>query len=482
MALNNKSKNNPPKDIFTLQEKVIFDYYLLKIYAVGKRHDEFAHSPNIVESLRDLVAKGASCANDEDLNNGCLVESLFNDCNLPSQSDDNENLDTNDERVINLKEKFKERALKAKENNINDYISNALGEDKDKFFSYIRKNYGITQDAFEKQIIRATFEKKGTSYPKIPELETNLYNNFDNLKRTLPNHLYVKGKIGSDIQQIIDNSSVAGKSKKYIINEKPGENKDKNRSIRDNFNKHEDAKKRFLMIVGNMLKLGKPGNSPNNIEKYLETIKNLSGCSENDQQIIDQAKNMYDTTTAGLWILKNKVNPDRLSNEDDYIKTNINVWINHLLEGRNNFRSLAFMDPDKYDKLDPNNEEDSKILAKYISVHHKIAIKYHAILDDDITNTKFDHQNKTLLHPFNQVGNLMLVIDGDLHDALHLRDKENEITIGAKDNSILLLPTDNKGGKKSFRLNIPEPGEIRGLRPKKAFNNTATQMRTSMEY
>ena len=137
MTLINKSKNNTPKDNFTLQEKVFFDYHLLKIYAEGKRHDEFAHNTNIVGALRKIVADGASCANDEDLNNGCRAESLLNDCGLSAQADDNENLDDNDERVITLKERFKERALIAKRNNINDYISEELGEDKDKFFSYI---------------------------------------------------------------------------------------------------------------------------------------------------------------------------------------------------------------------------------------------------------------------------------------------------------------------------------------------------------
>ena len=108
-----KQPKNDPKSKYPLAERVLFDYCLLQIYDEGKKHDEFAHSEDIVQSLKELVDKGNKCETEDDLDNGTKAEDLLTSFGL---ADVDRIEDKNDERVINLKTEYKSRAIRAKRN------------------------------------------------------------------------------------------------------------------------------------------------------------------------------------------------------------------------------------------------------------------------------------------------------------------------------------------------------------------------------
>ena len=149
MAPNNKK--NPPKNTYALPERVLFDYCLLQIYEEGKKHDEFAHSPDIVQSLRDLVAKGYSSESEVDFENGIKVERIFTSCGLPAQLADGVTAeDKNDERVIKLKEEYKKRALRAKNEKLQNIIDSYGENFRENFLKYIGNVHNIKN--FDKQV------------------------------------------------------------------------------------------------------------------------------------------------------------------------------------------------------------------------------------------------------------------------------------------------------------------------------------------
>ena len=322
-----KQPQNDPKSKYPLAERVLFDYCLLQIYDEGKKHDEFAHSEDIVQSLKELVDKGNKCETEDDLDNGTKAESLLSSFGL---ADAEVIEDKNDERIIKLKKEYKAKAIQAKSEKINKIIDFPDDTFKDRFFSYIYKAYEISN--FEKQVISGPLENKSTTYPKAKNVLTSLKDNFEDLKQSIPNHKLVVGLMGEKIGSLIKNISSGKEYLEFEVHEDKDNNKIKNDIIRENFRLHEDAKKKFFKFMGHMLQYAKD-NKP----EHIEEIKKLTNCAESDEAIAKRAQTLYTVMIDSLWTYKNEHNYDPKVNRNIYEKNKVDRWINNLTTGFNDY-------------------------------------------------------------------------------------------------------------------------------------------------
>ena len=468
-----KQPKNDPKSKYPLAERVLFDYCLLQIYDEGKKHDEFAHSEDIVQSLKELVDKGNKCETEDDLDNGTKAEDLLTSFGL---ADVDRIEDKNDERVINLKTEYKSRAIRAKSEKINGII-NFPDDFKKSFFSYIRDVHGINN--FEKQVISGPIESKSTTYPKAKNVLSSLKDNFDDLKQSLPDHKLATGSMGKRISSLISGVSSGKKYIEFKIKESKEDNKTKNNIIRDNFRDHEDAKKKFFKLMGHMLQYAKDDNP-----KHIEEIKKLTNTPESSEAIAKRAKTLYTVMIDSLWTYKNEHNYDPMVNKSNYEKNNVDRWIKKLTTGFNDFKSLAFIEENALDNVIIGSEEYDKLVNQHITIHHKlIDVKYHALVDEKGVSYK---KYKNELHPLNQIGNMMMVIGKELHDReFHQHDgdflksdkKNSDIAyVRTQPTQDIFLAIGSDGTKKRVSMNIPVSKEISDV----ISNSAETQNKLSL--
>ena len=447
------------KTNFTLDEQVRFGYYLLKIYNIGKACDNFSSKDNVVEyveALQQRIAKAdQDNATDTDITNAIIADDRLNSLGLTGDKSTSEKKE--------IRNAINQKAMQFKVSKINEVLDRIDDDERSRFEEFTAQ-YGI------KDVTKAVIENR--SYPNTDKIRNDLWLNYTELHASLPNHVVVTHD-GFDIENNIG-KFVAVRTYKTAHDTK------KNDDVRDNFNNHPESKKKFLKLMGNLLAVGSPHlfRSGNIEGTRFDEIRKLSGASDMpDEQIKDLAKNIYDTTVDGLWAHKEKVNKDKASNKNDYVNRNVKDWISDLLEGKNNIRALAFLNPDEFEKYEKASEAiKEEIEKKHISIHHKIAIKYNGVISDGI---EYNKRSKAI-HPFNRLPNLMLIIGGELHKKEHNKDKSGMIDFSSvRDSRILLAPTKDGKSAKAVSMTMPEDKEMKQLRPQEANKKTFIQLRKS---
>ena len=160
--------------------------------------------------------------------------------------------------------------------------------------------------------------------------------------------------------------------------------------LRTQFNESPEAKQKFLKLTGFLLDVGQKlkYNSIGISDSHYNLIKEYSGCDNLSKEEINKiAQKTYSVLETGLWAYKNTVNKDKYCKKEDYCKTNICSWIKELKIGKNNIYNLALLSPNEaseYAKASDIRKEE--IEKKHITIHHKIALKYHNILSGEDKN------------------------------------------------------------------------------------------------
>ncbi|HCU58509.1 MAG TPA: hypothetical protein DIC64_00840 [Alphaproteobacteria bacterium] len=436
-----KSKNT----IEALTNRVYFTHKLVQIYDVCNMFEQLSVSSEEFkkekQSLENLIEKVNSAYTSDDekvFEEGVKTEEYLRQKGL---LDDNGKLKADDLLIAQINTDRKDK----KDQELSRVMSFLENPNIQKAF----QSYLKSQDISSLEVI---INNPSRGNPK--KLRENLARDFALFEAATPSHPLLK-----QLREPIEQQIASFNSKYYYTPMNPARNEE----IGKDFNTNENSKKKFLKLMGHLLGIGEMIKNKSTLldKSSYDKIRELSGNKAlSDESISQLAKKSYEAVCDGLWVYKNKVNSDCFSNKADYTAKNVGQWIKNLKLGKNHLPVLALLSPSEekeYKSADERRREE--IEKKHITIHHKIAKKYH-----NIFKKPEDH------FLLNHISNFEMIIGGALHNQKHENDLANMVKLTAvKDNAILCVPTEKFDLKsaKEISMDIPEPEALAQLRPAK---------------
>lgn len=430
-----------------LANRVYFATQLINIYDICNETEpltpkskEFLDKKKQIKDLQDKIALAHQSDDEKAFEAGMDAEETLQKMNV---LDEEGNLKSDEILIAQFNEESEQRRREKISKVLNPIDSFGLTKE---FATYLGNNNILD---LKKSVIDCPTRGEAA---KIRE---QLALDFAVFQETQPNHRFMEHK------ESIIKQTESVKGKYYYAEENPA----RNAEIRKDFNTNDNAKKKFLKFMGNLLGLGeRMAQSPSlSCEDYYAEIRKLSG---NDNLTVDYirkaAEKSYNSFCQGVWLYKNKVNYDPRCNKNDYVKRNISKYITYLKLGRNDLLSLALLSPaDEKEYQSASEERKEEIEKQHISIHHKIPEKYHNLFKNP--------EDQFLL---NDISNFEMVVGGALHKDMHKDDVKNIIKImPVKNSAVLCVPGSEKiDPKKKVEIpfDIKEPEKLTELRPQKS--------------